>query len=206
MLSSPEGLLNVAMGYILGFMERIALARLITFVAHTACGQKRADNVTPYISHPARVAELVQEFYEHQIAMVPIYAVAAAWLHDVLEDTKLTRQDLIDLGVDFDTLDIVERLTKKNGNELATPEYYQGIADSEMALFVKAADRCSNLEDALSEVNRTSGLKRWKRYVEKTRTDVLPMYVSMPYLRSQIESRLEAIEEALEEQRIVHGR
>lgn len=187
------------------FMEKVFvptgskqyLGWFIAAVAHGACGQKRADKVTPYISHPDRVADLTAQFYLSEKGTVPETAIAAAWLHDVLEDTKLTREDLISFGVDFETLDIVDRLTKKNGNQPATPEYYQGIADSEMALFVKCADRCSNLEYALSEVKRTSNLKRWKRYVEKTYSDVLPMYITMPYLRGQIVERLEEIKKAL---------
>jgi hypothetical protein len=62
---------------------------------------------------------------------------------------------------------------------------------------VKCADRCSNLEDSLGEVQATRSLKRWRRYVEKTTTDVLPMYVTLPFLRAQLVTRLEAIDAEL---------
>jgi (p)ppGpp synthase/HD superfamily hydrolase len=43
-------------------------------------GQFRADGVTPFISHPARVAELVECYGGDE------RAVCVAWLHDVFEE------------------------------------------------------------------------------------------------------------------------
>jgi len=174
------------------------IAHRIAFIAHTACGQTRADGVTPYIVHPERVAALTREFYDY----LPGHADArevAAYLHDVLEDTKLTREHLLCLGITLYQLDIVERLTKEKPNETATDEYYQRIADSDDALVVKCADRCANLEDALAElqVKVPKEPRRWGRYVEKTVTNVLPMYAALPQLHAELEKRLGWIERAL---------
>lgn len=43
-------------------------------------GQFRADGVTPFINHPARVAELVERYGGDE------RAVCVAWLHDVFEE------------------------------------------------------------------------------------------------------------------------
>lgn len=51
-------------------------------VAHI--GQLRKDKVTPYITHPARVACLTSQYLRNEID-VYLY-IAAAWLHDVMED------------------------------------------------------------------------------------------------------------------------
>ena len=49
----------------------------------------RKDGVTPFIVHPARVAAIVDKSGS-------IYqAVGAAWLHDILEDTIITHDDLL---------------------------------------------------------------------------------------------------------------
>jgi (p)ppGpp synthase/HD superfamily hydrolase len=170
------------------------LARVIARVAHGAIGQKRADHVTPYFTHPVRVAELTRIW----CAGLPYadQAVAAAYLHDVLEDTKLARDDLIQAGISNDVVGIVERLTK-DASAPASSEYYRGIAESEVALLVKCADRCANLEDALREVLSNRELTRWATYAQKTRTDLLPMYASMPKLQEHLEDRLRLIEEAL---------
>jgi (p)ppGpp synthase/HD superfamily hydrolase len=171
----------------------IGLARVIAQVAHGAIGQKRADGVTPYFTHPVRVAELTRTWG----AGLPYVgqAEAAAYLHDVLEDTELTREDLIAAGISNDVVDIVERLTKTGAK--AAPEYYGGIGESDAALLVKCADRCANLEDALREVLSTRELARWATYVEKTRTNLLPIYAPMPRFQKFLEERLRLIEEAL---------
>ena len=123
----------------------------------------------------------------------------AAFLHDVLEDTKLTRAHLLALGITDRQLDIVERLTKERPNDPGTAEYYQRIAESNDALVVKCADRCANLEDALAELHAEvpTRPRRWERYVEKTVTSVLPMYAMLPELRAELEKRVARVEEAL---------
>jgi (p)ppGpp synthase/HD superfamily hydrolase len=173
-------------------------AHLIAFVAHTACGQYRADGVTPYYRHPERVAALTREFHDYLPGHGDDREVAAL-LHDVLEDTQLTREHLLGLGITDRQLDIVERLTKERPNDPGTAEYYQRIAESDDALVVKCADRCANLEDALAELRAKvpTRPRRWERYVEKTTTSVLPMYATLPELRAELEKRVARIEEAL---------
>jgi (p)ppGpp synthase/HD superfamily hydrolase len=173
-------------------------ANRVAFVAHTACGQTRADGKTPYIVHPRRVAALTRDFGNYLPAHSDDREVAA-YLHDVLEDTNLTRDDLLGLGITYYQLDIVERLTKEKPNEPATDEYYQRISESEDALVVKCADRCANLEDALAEllVEPPKEPHRWQRYAEKTVTRVLPMYAALPDLRAELQKRVDLIAEAL---------
>jgi hypothetical protein len=172
-------------------------AELIAFVAHTACGQYRADGKTPYVAHPRRVADLVEAFCARMDRATGENMIVAAWLHDVLEDTKLTREDLLHLGITYAQLDVVERLTKPDDGP-APASYYQGISESEEALIVKAADRISNLEDALQELLVAEPLpRRWAKYVEKTVRDVIPMYVKHIYLRGLLQHPVDAINAAL---------
>lgn len=63
-------------------------ARLFAERAHAAVGQVRKYTNAPYIVHPIEVAEIVKSV-PHTDAMI-----AAAYLHDVLEDTKVTEQEL----------------------------------------------------------------------------------------------------------------
>lgn len=79
-------------------------ARLFATAAHAAVDQRRKYVHTPYIEHPEAVA-----------AMVALYGgdegmIAAAWLHDVVEDTSVTlalvRQEFGD-----DVAGLVEALT-----------------------------------------------------------------------------------------------
>ena len=173
-------------------------AHRIAFIAHSACGQTRADGKTPYIVHPERVAALTREFATYLPAHLDDREVAA-YLHDVLEDTHLTRDHLLGLGITYYQLDIVERLTKEKPNDPATDEYYERISESQDALVVKCADRCANLEDALAELlaQPPREPRRWGRYMEKTVTRVLPMYASLPDLRAELQKRVDLIAQAI---------
>ncbi len=57
--------------------------------AHMACGQKRKYTGEDYIRHPANVRSICRKFGVHNS-----FALAACWLHDVVEDTDVTFQQL----------------------------------------------------------------------------------------------------------------
>ncbi len=81
-------------------MNIVRKAQVYAMAAHAAVGQKRKYTSEPYIVHPAEVASIV--------ARVPGATedmVAAAWLHDVVEDTGCTLTDIhIGFGADIATL------------------------------------------------------------------------------------------------------
>jgi (p)ppGpp synthase/HD superfamily hydrolase len=58
-------------------------ASIFATAAHYAIDQRRKYTGEPYIGHPARVVELVKTV-DHTPEML-----CAAWLHDVVEDTKV---------------------------------------------------------------------------------------------------------------------
>jgi len=85
-------------------------------------GQKRKDG-KPYFSHVEAVAEIVRMDW---FTLIPREAqdnwneckadvVAAAYLHDVIEDCGVTKQDLINEGFSVMTAEIVDALSKKEG-------------------------------------------------------------------------------------------
>lgn len=59
-------------------------ARIFAIAAHSACGQVRKYTGEPYWVHPAHVAWIVEQ------AGGTVAQLAAAWLHDVVEDTDVT--------------------------------------------------------------------------------------------------------------------
>lgn len=65
-------------------MEIVERARVFATAAHAAVGQTRKYTFEPYIVHPAEVAMIVAE------AGGTPEMVAAAWLHDTVEDTGVT--------------------------------------------------------------------------------------------------------------------
>lgn len=68
-------------------MTLIEKARAFATAAHAAVGQLRKYTFEPYIVHPAEVAALVATVPGHTPEMV-----AAAWLHDTVEDTGVTSE------------------------------------------------------------------------------------------------------------------
>lgn len=116
--------------------EVINAARELAYSAHA--GQTRRDGFTPYILHPFEVTErLVGE---------PPEVLAAAWLHDTLEDTHLTREDLRTAGFPEPVIDAVVALTKVG--EMRYEDYVERVKANPIARKVKIADMLANLADA----------------------------------------------------------
>jgi (p)ppGpp synthase/HD superfamily hydrolase len=111
------------------------LAIQIATEAHE--GQTRWDGETPYITHPAAIARsLIEQGYGEEF-------VAAAWLHDVIEDTHLTEQKLHFMGVDPYIVDIVVILTK--AKDMTYLHYILTIGAHPVARIVKIEDIRHNM-------------------------------------------------------------
>lgn len=89
-----------------------------------------------YIGHPRRVALLVQPN--------TVDARAAALLHDVLEDTSVTSDDLTLAGMPPHVVRAVELLTRRRS--LSNGDYYAQIRGNVLALAVKLADIADNTD------------------------------------------------------------
>jgi len=63
-------------------------ARRYATEVHAAAGQRRKYTDEPYIVHPAAVVELVRSVTDDENML------AAAWLHDTVEDTGTTQADI----------------------------------------------------------------------------------------------------------------
>lgn len=97
------------------------------------------DDGTPFIVHPATVAAIVSQVTDDE------EIIAAAWLHDVIEDTDITYEQL-DADFGRRIADLVMEVTHevhKNGNYFPRLKTKEGI-------MLKFADRLSNLSDMKS--------------------------------------------------------
>lgn len=118
------------------------LSKAIHLATNAHNGQfDKAGN--PYILHPLAVMTLVEKADEELQCI--------ALLHDVIEDTKTTFQDLRDLGFTDRVIQAVAALTKMPGQTY--DEYKKGVFQNRDAMLVKAADLTHN-----SDIRRLKGI------------------------------------------------
>jgi (p)ppGpp synthase/HD superfamily hydrolase len=125
-------------------MDVVRKAQVYAMAAHAAVGQRRKYSGDPYIVHPAEVAKIV--------AGVPGATpdmVAAAWLHDVVEDTGCTYTDIhMAFGADIAALvgwltDVSQPQDGNRAHRKAMDRAHTAEAPAE-AQTIKLADLISN--------------------------------------------------------------
>ncbi len=125
-------------------IQQVEKAYTVAFDAHA--NQTRSSG-EPYITHPISVAHIVLDM------QLDYQSVMAALLHDVLEDTSTTRNDLVETFGDEITA-IVDGLSKLNYLEFKSKEEAQAESFRKMLLamvsdirviLIKLADRLHNM-------------------------------------------------------------
>jgi RelA/SpoT family (p)ppGpp synthetase len=115
--------------------------------AMRAHGEQRRESGDPYFSHPLEVAAILTDL------KLDDSTIAAALLHDTIEDTDATRAE-IDRVFGHDIGRLVEGLTKLKRLDLVSKEAKQAenlrklllaIADDVRVLLIKFADRLHNM-------------------------------------------------------------
>ncbi len=136
-----------------------AIAASLAARAHA--GQVRKDNRTPYVAHPFRVALALRIDF----ACDDETALAAAILHDVIEDTPLDYDDVAE-ACGHDVAQIVGALTKdmRLVEDEREPAYDSALAASDWrARLIKLADVLDNLRDIATRDDSPSLPKHIRR-------------------------------------------
>lgn len=124
--------------------ELVRTAYAVAYEAHLP--QKR-DSGEPYIDHPVEVARILIEL------QLDSASVAAALLHDVLEDTRVTREQLQacfgeEVTYLVDGVTKLTRLEDQSKEEAQAGSYrkmFIAMADDPRVVLVKLADRLHNM-------------------------------------------------------------
>ncbi len=111
------------------------VAQAEAFAARCHAGQTRKDGVTPYITHPAEVVATLRA-----CSITDESVLAAAWLHDVVEDTSVTLEEVTaEFGERIGLL--VDVLTRRGKGKRDRERYHRRILRGERAAqLVKVAD------------------------------------------------------------------
>lgn len=144
--------------------ELALLLRAIRFAALKHRDQRRKDNTTPYINHPIEVAENVMTIGR----ITDINTIVSAILHDTIEDTNATGDEL---EQNFGPVirSIVEEVTDdkslpKDERKQLQIEHARQISDA--AKCVKLADKIANLEDIIEKPPVDWARKRKTEYAQ----------------------------------------
>lgn len=156
--------------------ETSLLIRAIEFAACKHRMQRRKDHdAIPYINHPiALMSVLCVEAGVHDVGIL-----AAAALHDTIEDTETTIAELeAEFGPQIASI-VLEMTDDKNlpKAERKRLQIERASHKSKEAAFVKVADKISNLRDMASSPPATWDLVRRREYFDwaKAVVDGLPL-------------------------------
>lgn len=112
-------------------MDQLMTAIKIAVDAHDG----QVDKIgMPYILHPLAVMESLP-LHEIECRIVAV-------LHDVLEDTIVTVDDLVEAGIKYDLIQAVVAVTRLPGEGVT---YYKRVKANQIALRVKFKDIAHNL-------------------------------------------------------------
>lgn len=160
------------------------LLTAIDFAALKHQGQTRihADWV-PYLIHPLRVTLVL--FSEGGIVEEDL--LAAALLHDTLEDTRTLPEEIVTL-FGARVLSLVEELTEVPG---------QSIANCKMSLeskIIKLADRAHNLRDLIDHPPKIWRKDKVENFLQRSRELLQTLKGSHPVLEKKYSEALDALE------------
>jgi GTP pyrophosphokinase len=188
--------------------KMIRKAYKMAFEAHKGMRRKSGD---PYIMHPLAVALIVSE----EIGL-GVTSIVSAILHDVVEDTDLTIED-IENAFGKKIASIIDGLTKisgvfdKESNSLQAENFRKmllTLSDDVRVIFVKLADRLHNMR-TLDSLPHQKQIKiagetiylyaplahRLGLYTMKTELEDLSLKYRYPEVYSEIEEKIKLTEE-----------
>ncbi len=126
-------------------------ALILSYEKHN--GQYDKANM-PYIFHPFHIAEQMDDEISTIVAL----------LHDVLEDTDTTEQELLDMGFSKEVVDALKLLTKPKN--MPYFEYIKKVKTNKIAKKVKLVDLEHNKDLTRLDVVTEKDLKRVEKYNE----------------------------------------
>jgi (p)ppGpp synthase/HD superfamily hydrolase len=106
------------------------------------------DKYLPYEFHLNMVAQVARDFSHIVSASAAELIILAAYGHDLIEDTRVSYNDVVEVLGD-EVADIIYAVSNEKGKtrkERANEKYYEGIRNTPYAVYVKLCDRIANVQ------------------------------------------------------------
>lgn len=129
--------------------EELNKAHEIASMAHK---NQKDKGGTEYINHPVAVSALVGSLEEKIVAL----------LHDVVEDTRVTLEELKSFGFNDNVIAAIDAISKKDGE--STDDYMNRVKNNKLACSVKKADLLHNMDISRLKVVNKKDLERLDKY------------------------------------------
>jgi len=140
------------------------------------------DEYLPYEFHLRMVVKAAKDFIKLVPKDLRDNVIAACWLHDAIEDVRLTYND-VKAQTNEHVAEMVRAVTNygrgRDRNERMPDFVYDDIRNTEFATFVKLADRIANVQ--YSKMTGSSMFKKYSKEQEhfKTKLFVDDQYIEM---------------------------
>ena len=105
-----------------------------------------------YINHPVAVSILVGSLEEKIVAL----------LHDVVEDTHVTLEELKSFGFNDNVITAIDAISKKDAESI--DDYMNRVKNNKLACSVKKADLLHNMDISRLKVVKKKDLERLDKY------------------------------------------
>lgn len=122
-------------------------AKIISFAIQAHAKVNQEYDGLPYSTHLCMVFNQAMRFIEHIPKKDRDDVLNAVWLHDTIEDCRLTYNDIVKIS-NVEVAELVYALSNEKGRnrkERANGKYYKGIRETEFATFIKLCDRLANV-------------------------------------------------------------
>ena len=170
------------------------ITKAFNFARQAHKGVRRLSG-EPYIMHPIAVAQIVCS----EIGLGST-SICAALLHDVVEDTSVTFEELKDEGFSDEVLTALKCLTRTEDEEYET--FIRRVATNPLAIKVKIQDLKDNMD-----VSRLNGKLHWKMDTYKAALEYLEkadrrktVYVDMDNVLVDFESGINALSDSVKDE------
>lgn len=184
-------------------METSIVSKAQNFACEKHKNQKKKDNVTPFITHLEGVVNRLKN-----IGITDLETLSAAWLHDILEHTTTTFEEINEI---FGNTISVLVLSLSKDNTLTKKErenqYVQQLKDSNFQTkIIKICDISANLKDLvdapISKTQKNKKVKKMFRYIRVIRKELSENKSQYPKLE-EIINGINSVGQKFRQRRII---